>query len=712
MKIRHNSFIIGAALAIFTACQNDNEAVEEPTPIVPPHYTVGEADNAIILRAGINEGANGVITRASIDGTLDHSKHREFTGNTQIVLRIDGTWKGHTPSEDIKQQTVATLDEASDAHNVLKSFNPVRYWDDYGMADPANMAGDGNGRDKGLTIYGAAVNGKTSLPESLKSLDNTSSTWNALSWQVCKNTESDIVDQTSGWSDYDLLTSNNVVAANDNAFKFENRDDGKLLEFTHAMTKITVVLTAGEGFPGYSIGSPENACFEAAPTVTLEGFYTQGSVDVELKESKPTETITSKIKMYCSDGGATHTAKFDALVFPGNIFADGTQILSFTADGNTFLVTAAKLNVAIQKAIDDKATTKYPGTNKALQQAWDYVLNITVNKTDIKIFATIRNWDAVEAEKEEPVIAISETYGHTGSAFTESFDFFRSTSKISGYSNDAYVEYSEGSYVFHNPLYWPDHQTHYFFRGVFPRVQTGENVSGEEAWIPSNKILTSNLSASTIAVENVAYSEGTYPSDLAFGWPRKTDDVDDDETCKVHSGTQGICATEGGINMNFKYVMSKVQVSLKSSGTAGKDKVDLSDVEVQIINGYRSGKIQLSDGKHADFVNADKADSYTLSQTTAETGFTVTTLDAIVPQDIADNVKIRIIVKDNTAQHNILDVYETQLNQIEDSSSSAVTEWEPGKWYKYQLDILKTEIKVKATITDWKTVNAGGNIWF
>lgn len=704
MKIKTNIITLLTALGFLASCSDDISA---------PAYTVGEADNAIALRAGVTEGGSGVTTRA-VPEYGEHAKHVGFAENTQIALRVDGLWTGHSP-EDVKQKTVATLGAITDKHNPLNVYTPSVFWDDYGMADPANAS---TGREQGLTIYGAAVDGKTSLPTTLSSLDNTTSTWQALTWSVGTPADN-VIDQsgTNGWSDYDLLTSNNVVynasPGPDNAYKFANRNVGKLLEFTHAMTKMTVELTAGAGFPRTTADNPATAHFEAAPTVTLNGFYYTGTVNVEAKTSTPSTGSTANIKMKLSNGGATYKTTFDAMVFPGKDFQNTDEILTLTADGNTFTVTAAKLNAAIDAAITNKATTSYPASvgDHTLKQAWNYKLKITVSKTDLEIEATIVDWNEVEAQEETPKINIDQTYGHDGTAFANNFDFFRSTAKASGYSNDAWVEHTEPisgthAYTFHDQLYWPNHQIHYFFRGVFPRVQT----DSQAGWIPAGNVTTSNIS-----VANAGYSAGTYPSDLAIGWPKTVDgegnENGDDETCKVHTSpaTQGICATEGVIKMNFKYVMSKVQFSLKSTGVEGKDKVDLSNVKVEIINGKNAGKIRFSDGLHENFVVGDKG-NYTLSKlVTPETGFSVTTLDAIVPQELDDNVIIRITV---TNSDSTTDVYEAQLNKLKDSSSNLINEWKPGNYYKYKLDIKKTAIKVTATITDWVPVEANEDVWF
>lgn len=714
MRIKNKIAALMAIIAFLTACSDDTTS---------PTYTVGEADNAIVLAAGISEGGKSVTTR----GAEEHHTtpgHKTFTDNTQLRLRVDGTWLGHTPVEVSKVTTGtigAIVADTDDKHNYVlfsTTSSPVEqlYWDDYGTAAPANMSvakggtvSDGtDGRAKGLTIYGVAIDGETTAPAV--------SSWTALPWNVGDGS-SGTLDQTGDWSTKDLLTSNNVkVGGIDGTYKFDERASGKLLEFTHAMTKITINLTAGEGFPGYETGAA-NAKFQTAPTVTLLNFNYTGTVNVETKTSTATDATITNINAYRDNGatwttGGQHTSGFTALVFPGNQFSDATDIIKIEVDGNTYYVNATEIN---------KANTE---TNNTFEQAKNYVFNITINKTPIVTSATILDWSTVEAAMEAPKINVDKSYGHDGNTFVHDFDFFRSTTKASNYSNDAYVSYTAGTpatYTFHNQLYWPDHSTHYFFRGVFPRVQTGS----EDGWIPTDKVKTSTSNASTIEVNNAAYVPATYPSDLALGWPKTVNnegkETGDDEICKVHTTpeTQGICATEGTIKMNFNYVMSQVEVRLKSTATGdGHIAMTKDNTIIEIIGGYNNAQIRLSDGLHENYTNDNKGNYILTNLTTAESGYLVTSKDAIVPQVIGNDVIFRITYTndnetpdDTSDDHN--DVYQCKVNLIkETATTTAINEWKPGRHYIYELDINKTAINTTATLTDWVTVTAKDDVWF
>ena len=684
--IKSHYIIVSAMMALLTACSGDED-------VITPAYTVGEADNAITLRAGICEGGSGVQTRA-VD--TNHANHLAFTTQgTMANLRIDGTWTGHGTDGTVTQTTSATIGAETSSgskHNSLALTTDI-FWDDYGTADPANTTG----RTYGLTIYGVAVDsyktgGAFALPNETNNNLTTISEWEALPWTLP-------TDQTSGWANYDLLTSNNVKLGNDGTLKFDAVKSGNasdLLVFTHAMSKVTVKLTADEGFPGYS-STPSNAVFEANPTVTLLGFNISGTYNVETKT--PSASSTSTIQMSLFEGGASnHTATFDALVFPGNNWTEetkGTVILELNADGNIYKVTAEKLFAAMNSK-----------SHTAITQGYDYVLNIIVKKTKIVVEATIKDWVDITAESVTPEINISANYGQqvNGNAFTRSFDLYRSLNIASGYDEDTSTEgfnpaatytYSSSSGSWNKTIFWPNHDTHYFFRGIYPTNQT----------------VTNDGDYDVITVQNTAFSAASAPSELMIALPRSTG------ACESHGEdikTNGICATKGTITMNFEYAMSKIELRLKSTGTSGSDYVDLTreGTKIEIIQGYTKGKIKLKDGLHSDYSDSDKG-NYPLSKlSTAAEGSQMTTLDAVMPQVLGDDVLFKITVTNADDTH---DVYHAQVNTIKGAKNgetpALITEWKHGEHYIYTLDVKKSQIFVSATITDWTTVDASDDVW-
>lgn len=704
--------LICVLTVLVTACSEE----------VTPTYTVGEANNAITLRAGISQQTH--LTRA-IDG--NHGQHTNFMpGHAKAVLRMDGKrsdgwWRLRTTA------TMEAVTGTDNKHNQV-SMAPVLYWDDFHTADPANSVG----RNDGLEIYGASVNGYLKkvgtgfimLPDgtddtrnNLKALLTSSfDDWKQLHWTLP-------TDQSDGTTitNNDLLTSNNITAGGDGTLKFDDvkgktstppTKPSDLLEFTHAMTHITVELTAGAGFEA-SVGYTQ---FATTPSVTLLGFPYVGLVDIINKETTATDknftvgntpatgNINCFAKLNKTANTSNHTATATALVYPGCAFDDATNVLRIMADGNEYLVTAKKMNEAMTTAGHAK-----------FQQGTNYVFQITVNKTSVDVTATIKEWDNIEAENEAPIINFDKCYGHDGTAFTEAFSLYRSTNKMDGpYTNNAdqaVITYENSRYVMTPQLYWPDHKTHYFFRAIWPQV-------GSPKGPAADKIKGTN----SIEVYNEAYKADQYPSDLRIGMPRKADGTPD-ETCKktgAGHGIEGICATDapdgsthdadGKIHLNFQYAMSQVNVQLKTNeeDVSSTNRVTFDEhTKVEILNGYTAGALMLGDGSSVFTVNTPA--TYTMSKPAADdyTNY----LDAIVPQALtspAGDLKFRITVGD--------DAYETVLG-IKDipvtigGVQQKINAWEPGKKYVYTLTITKTGVTVTATIADWDTVTADTPIW-
>ena len=695
-------------MALISACTSEDD--------IKPIYTVGEADNVITLRAGVSTGESDVQTRAT-DG--NHTNHLALKQGTKAALRIDGTWTGHNP-ESVSQTTTATIGAktADSKHNAL-TMSPMLYWDDYGTADPDNK-GEGKGRNKGLTIYGVAVDGyKTeenfALPSETTNNLTTISNWEALPWTLPE-------DQKQDWANYDLLTSNNIKEESDGTLKFDEVKSGNasdLLVFTHAMSKVTVKLTAGAGFV--------DSKFVSTPTVTLLGFYTEGKVNVEGKTTTATTTTSHDISTHLDEGGQGNTtANFSALVFPGNSFANTTQIAKIEADGNVYYVTAEKINAANTADQD------------VFESGKNYIINVIVNKTEINVSATVTNWVDVESAEVSPVINVDASWGTSGTGSSDSFDsfsFYRSTSLAEGYSNgltgntedyfisediDKKTTGSESQWKFYDSsdnaihLYWPDHNTHYQFRGVWPTTSVGTD---DKETIPHISKVSATDNTQKIDIKNAEYcTTQNYPSNLMIGRPEVTGNCTNTETGHTTPNLfdGGICATDGIVNLNFRYVMSQVEVVLSTSADGSPDRVNIgSNTKVEILNIATNGYVKLGD---RTVVPSSSTASYELNTVL---GQDLKRHSAIVPQPLAysshgdsTNARFKITV---TNEDSTTDVYYADIQPIKKTSSSELVapngKWESGVHYVYNLKLTKTEIKVSATITDWTRVDASDNIW-
>lgn len=723
--MKHIHYLYIGALAFLIACSSEER--------ITTTNGNDRSSDAIELSAGIVEGNAKATTRAGAEDNHDTPGHQTFSDDTKIALRVSGTWTLHEPSTIVETTTASLNGVATDTdnkHNKLSS-SPVLYWEDYGTSD----IGNATGRTTGLTIYGATVNGKSLENAGLGALLNTETNWEALSWTL----PTDQRPTGSLPADKDLLISNNVkTGTDDGTYKFDQRNNGKLLEFKHAMSKITVNLKPGAGFSGDFTSEPvvelTSKDGTAATASTPEWALTTGKVNVSngnvdiTSEGQGVPAVITMAQASLSSTAQTngYTKAREALVMPGSAFtADDAIILKINADDNIYYVTAGTIRAAITEG------------SKVTQAGKNYIINVIINETDIsvKVTATITDWINVEAtDVVAPVINVNASIG-TGSGTLDKayFSFYRSTNlnanygvkdvNTNYYAEDRRVKYESSTWTMGamngvwgaEPLYWPNHKTHYQFRGVWPVTGTGsddyphvEAGSGETA------------GCQVIKVSNVAYVQNSFPSDLMIGRP----EIDPSTLCTNNDHTKvslynvGICATEGSINLNFRYMMSKVGVNLSTKeNSSDPDYVNLTNAKVEIVNVYNNGDVIL--GNRTVNCGNYSPGRYTLHPTATSTQ----RLDAIVPQTftytdpLADgNTKIRITIYKDGNTDNIDDIYEADLKPIlvqeGTAAAAAVNGWESGKSYVYNLRLTKTKVQVTASLTPWTEVTATQDIWF
>ena len=735
MKYIHYLYI--GAFTFLIACSSEESTLYTDTK--------NDVDSGIVeLSAGIAEGSQRAATRD--EDASRHNTHALLTTNTQLALYVSGTWTGHDPSSIIKKTTAtAGAENSVDSKHNAVTCSPVIYWEDYGTSDLANEL---TGRAEGLTIYGAAVDNKSLSDAGLNGLLDDNADWAALSWTLP-------ADQTTSGNkpaDKDLLISNNVKGdpntPYDGRYRFANRNVGKLLEFKHALSKITVNLKAGDGFTGGNFANaPEVKLTSNAGTPTTSWAKTTGTVNITngIVSSSATPSV---ITMWNATPTSGYTVTKEALVMPHSVFGGNTGtaevpvypiILRINADNNIYYVTSEMIRQAIN------GTTYNTSTGFETEAGKNYIINVRVNQTDVsvKVTATVANWTDVSAAEVAPVINVDANIGDGSTTFSKNeYSLFRSTALANGYgtedanhyfkeerrvkkSGDNWVmsEYGTSDWQA-SPIYWPNHNTHYQFRGVWPAAGSATGTIGTgDVNYPRVESSTHDGTPQVIKVSNVAYTANTFPSDLMIARP----EIDPSTYCSntepghistlLYSG--GICATEGTINLNFRYMMSQVEVNL--STTTGDDKVKLEGAVVEIVKIYNTGDVKLGD---REVIPTGSIGSYELNTVTGE-GNANKRWSAIVPQSLTydpnspladDNTKFRISIK-NEAGTAIDDIYYADINPIlkQGSTTEKVApngKWESGKRYVYDLRLTKTNVQVTATLTDWAPVNADHTIWF
>ena len=686
--MKHIHYIYIAALAFLIACSSEESITTDSNE---------KAKEPIKLSAGIVDGSSKATTRTA-------PTYQALTPNTKLALQVSGTWTGHDPVSVVKT-TTATIGTASETNNAVNfTAAETLYWDDYGSAASANAE---TGRATGLTIYGVAIDSMSVTDAGLSGLLAANANWAALNWTLPANQT--LATPGNIPSRHDLLISNNIKG--EYAYHFTDRESGRRLDFKHAMSKITVILTARYGFVDKN--SDGHVDFQNDPVVLLtsntspEWAYTTSTVNITNGAITSLDNL-SAITMYQAPSEQVgHIAIKEALVMPGSqIPAADATIAKINADGNIYYVTAAEIRAAM---LAEKSTTDYK-----TEAGKNYIIKVTVDKTGIsKVSATVTNWTNVEAVEVYPKINVTANWGDESDPMTSEFSFYRSTSLSTGYGTventsyykrDSEVTYADSKWTMSPTLYWPDHDTHYQFRAVLPATVTTADQGGDPAdgILASPRVITANGSQ-VIKVKNEAFSTG-YSSNLMIARPEVTEDAYCNNSDHTHQNLYnvGICATEGTINLNFRYMMSQVEVNLATTGNSDPNHVDLTKAKVELISVYNYGYVKLGD-RTVDFTGFSRGD-YTLN-TVAGEGKENKRWSAIVPQTFS-NTKFKItIFKSGDPEQGVDDIYYADIT----NSSGG---WVAGNRYVYNLTVTKTKVQVAATLTDWNTVEANHSIWF
>ena len=668
-------------------------------------------DGPISFTTGVeSSSAQRTLTRAGSEGNLEIGTH--------VHLRASGFWE-FASSDSIIKYTTAFI-KVVDKDGGLNYENSVPfYWDDFGAGDPKNAEHTAHG----ITVLGVAVNGLTAAPE----IENENE-WKELSWPL--------VDGSNGVNaiEKDIIISNNLKKKN--TCKFAEKSTPKNLDFIHPLSKITFNIKAGEGFPV----EKGNTKFENDPVLVLSKSNEFAKVD---EKANRYVLATGKIKIEDgvaeSDGtmssvvvGTTSTPNTSevsiikqALVYPDTqLGTDNTDIIAaLKVDENVYYIKAAEIHAAMDK-YDSEATEATPKHNgyKTLPGV-NYIIKITVNKTGVRFTASVTDWDNVEAANVDPEIDVTTHIGLSDSGTNAPDDFtsyalWRSTNIASGYQHESTLSGGaiDGNSVWtaSQQLYWPDHNTHYHLRGLFPLrdnvAQTGpvvEELNGEQVVSVSNGACTEST------VKN------TFPCNFMIGMPEFGDA---NYMCKseLHDPkdmrTEGICARSSAINLNFRYVMSQVEVELTSNpDQTATDYVDLTNSKVYLVNVGNDGAIKLSD-RSAICTDGGKQ-SFLLPKTSGNNFRGIIIPQTLVNDDTQKSNKVRIKIevynKDNASV--LEDVYYADVAPIQKSDKSSVApngKWEAGVHYKYTLKLTKTKINATATLTDWQQVDASTDVWF
>jgi hypothetical protein len=609
-------------------------------------------DERIPLRLEATLSGDCPVTRAydnvfeKDDKLLSYVQHVYYNGSvysavTGIEARLVTFTKGSAEMEKDEDSKKKTSDLTPDK---------ALYWDDFSESSSEDK--DLRKSDHGLrSFYGYCYNGGSgSLTKET----------GVLAWSA--NTD----QRTNGIKTSDLLWSKTIEPVTYDHAK-ETRK-GLSIPYTHAMSKFTIVLVAGDGFKAEDL---DNA------TVTLNGMNAKGTFTAPTSEvtvDVPTDgTTTTTVKMYANTASTTADNKpcraYEAVVVPLTALTKDNLLATIESmSGNTYMVN-----------ITDDMLTKWSekealNTGKT-KSGYNYKLTVTLNKQTVGVVASLANWSDVSAEGtgEIQFSADIKTTDATSSTFAENdaFSLWMATDKDNMGSIATTSKFDGSKFVNSPAIYWPNGSDCYYFRAL----------------AKTSSVANKTMDAATL-------DDVTQGSDILWG------------TTAAHKGNTTIDYAEGAainprtgeVPLVFKHAMSNVVITLVT--TDDDSKVVLDKATVSLTKLTKEGTISITDGSIAAGSKlVDEAFSSSIDENKK-----ISVL--MVPQAFedrtsdADNARLIITLENGTT-------YSIKLNNLTDGTNP-IKAWESGNQYNYTITLAKAEMKFSVTIAPWVDVPGSG----
>jgi len=474
-----------------------------------------------------------------------------------------------------------------------------------------------------------------------------------------------------GWTTKDNQTVDGVMKANDllwsakrTAITYEHakeNDHGKLeVPYTHAMSKFTIVVVAGEGFEAKDLN---------ATTVTLKDMNLKGTF------TAPTSTVeatgTTDVEMYVNAASTTDDGKpcraYEAVAVPMLSMTTGKLLATINnVDGNNYQVNLTSTILTDWDAGID---------NEKSESGINYKLTITLNKQAITVVATLADWTDVSATGTGEInfTADIKDIDKSNAASLkdgDSFSLWKTTDKTDFGTIATTAKYDGSKFVNTPTIYWPNGTTSYYFRAL------------------AKKTASKTLDA-------VTSFEANQDIDLLWGTTAAHKGYLADNTEVPYNEGEAINPRTGNVPLVFKHAMSNVVISLETTNDASA--VDVTGAKVTLTNLANEGTIDLKSGV------------VTASATTVEKPVNASTnFDNLimVPQSIGNDAKLIITLADGTPDGT---TYSLQLNQCKDDTNTAITTWSSGNKYTYTINLKKEQIQFRALVQDWVPNTGSGN---
>ena len=447
------------------------------------------------------------------------------------------------------------------------------YWDDFSNSNSAET--DLRTANHGLqSYYGYCYNGATVAEDALKDVSG------ELTWSASTNQSADDI-KTS-----DLLWSSVQTLVPYDHAKIESIK----VPYTHAMSKFTVVVVAGDGFKADDLTGASVMLHD----MNVTGTFTSPTADVSA-------TKTENVTMFGNEKNGNQRI-FEAIVVPTTSLAENKHLATITMAGNTY-----KVNIS-----GAMLTSWADGIeNAASKSGVNYKLTVELKKQKVTVSATLANWNTVEATGNGE-IQFDANVGDLGSNYEkvkagDSFALWMAEAGVDfGSDASTLVTYDSDAKRFTNntAIYWPDGTTKFKFRALAEQ--------------------TSAHTLQAVTTTSIVKDTNSKLPDLLWGT----------------SGEDAIAPRTGDVPLTFKHALSNVIVTLET--TTGEAAVTLAGASVTLANLNTEGTINIADAEITSKTPSDNAFTGVVDSEKHQ----VSTL--MVPQEFSADARLVITLVDKT----------------------------------------------------------------
>lgn len=638
MKKEIYRYIGMAAVALgFVACANDNgDAPSNDGGKTPIDIAVAFVDGEIVSKNS---------TRA-VD--------KKFEANDKLVAHLQHvtTSEGNTSPLTDNKYSKTVVFTVKDGFSITEENNTQKtsditpdsplYWDDFSDATDYIRA-EGHGL---RSSWGYCYNGKEDFPESNNHTDE-------ITWEAA-------TDQTSGFKTSDLLWSKTQDPVNYQHGNNSGDSHGTIIiPYTHAMSKATIVLTAGEGFNDKAFDNTE---------ITLKGVNVKGKFTASTGQvvgvTAEGHHDTGDIQMLKKSTDATNkSVTFECVFVPNTLLSANNEWAEIKdVEGNDYNIYLTETMLGNDAW---NATSTASGVN--------YKLTATINKQKIDVVAQIADWINKKTSADGKIQFSTDLTNitPTGDIRAGSYLVFMSnTDNDTNYGSAATTRscYSETGWQDDPTLYWQGEGEARFFRGL--AKMNGESLTSEGV------------------LRNA--EQGT---DLLWATTPQHTGKDNSGNDKTYEAGEKIDPRTSFVPLKFEHAMSKVKFVLKTT-TDENTKVNLEGARLSIPGITTNGTIDVANG------------NITIGSTTADLAPVYNTEYIVIPQNL-DGKKLTITLNDANADEKKT-TYSILLTDCK-VDGNTISSWERGNSYVYTITLAKEAIQFRALIKEWNEKTGSGD---